>query len=90
MSGIKKFSDAKTAAQEVKELARSFENEAGAQVVEVEGRSLKLTGTAEEQYREWRKLLADIYREESGGSGSSAPPASAPTPKPGNSPKTGN
>ena len=67
MSGIKKFADAKTAAQEVKELARSFENEAGAQVIEVEGRSLKLTGTAEEQYREWRRLLAAIYAEETGG-----------------------
>lgn len=67
MSGIKKFEDAKTAAQEVKELARSFENEAGSQVVEVEGRSLKLVGTAEEQYREWRRLLAAIYAEETGG-----------------------
>lgn len=66
MSGIKKFADAKTAAQEVKELASSFESEASAQVVEVEGRSLKLTGTAEEQYREWRRLLAEIYREETG------------------------
>ena len=66
MSGIKKFEDAKTAAQEVKELARSFENEAGSQIVEVEGRSLKLVGTAEEQYREWRRLLAAIYAEETG------------------------
>ena len=64
LSGIQKYSDAKNAAQEVKELATSFENEAAAQVVEVEGRSLKLTGTAEEQYREWRRLLAEIYREE--------------------------
>jgi hypothetical protein len=66
MSGIKKFEDAKTAAQEVKELARSFENEVGSQIVEVEGRSLKLVGTAEEQYREWRRLLAAIYAEETG------------------------
>jgi hypothetical protein len=66
MSGIKKFEDAKMAAQEVKELARSFENEAGSQIVEVEGRSLKLVGTAEEQYREWRRLLAAIYAEEIG------------------------
>lgn len=64
MSGIKKFSDAKVAAQEVKELASSFGSEAAAQTVEVEGRTLKLTGTAEEQYREWRRLLAAIYREE--------------------------
>lgn len=73
MSGIRKFADAKTAAQEVKELASSFESEAGAQVIEVEGRSLKLTGTAEEQYREWRRLLADLYREETGRSAASAP-----------------
>lgn len=64
MSGIKKFSDAKIAAQEVRELADSFEAEVAGQVVEVEGRTLRLTGTAEEQYREWRRLLAAIYREE--------------------------
>ena len=76
MSGIKKFEDAKMAAQEVKELARSFENEAETQVVEVEGRSLKLVGTAEEQYREWRRLLAAIYAEETG----TTPPTSATSP----------
>jgi len=77
MSGIKKFEDAKTAAQEVKELARSFENEAGSQIVEVEGRSLKLVGTTEEQYREWRRLLSAIYAEETGTAtgASSTPPA---------------
>lgn len=68
MSGIKKYSDAKVAAQEVKELATSFQNEATPQVVEVEGRTLKLTGTAEERYREWRKLLAGIYQEDNSGS----------------------
>ena len=36
------------------------------QVVDVEGRTLKLTGTAEEQYREWRKLLHELYLEENG------------------------
>ena len=67
------------------ELARSFESEAGTQVVEVEGRTLKLTGTAEEQYREWRRLLATIYAEETGGvSPAATPPAATPpaaTPK---------
>jgi len=66
LSGIRKFSDAKVAAQEVKELALSFQGEAEAQVVELEGRTLRLSGTAEEQYREWRRLLGGIYREESG------------------------
>jgi hypothetical protein len=50
-------------------------------VVEVEGRMLKLTGTAEEQYREWRKLLAEWYRSESGGPPPTMqPPALAPAP----------
>lgn len=72
MSGIKKYSDAKVAAQEVKELATSFQNEATPQVVEIEGRTLKLTGTAEERYREWRKLLAGIYQEENSGTAAAA------------------
>ena len=47
--------------------------------VEVEGRTLKLTGTAEEQYREWRRLLATIYAEETGGvSPAATPPAATP------------
>ena len=85
MSGIKKYSDAKVAAQDVKELANSFQNEVAPQVVELEGRTLKLTGTAEEQYREWRRLLADIYREEAGVAASSAPTAPVPAAVPASS-----
>jgi hypothetical protein len=95
MSGIGKYADAKTAAQDVRELARSFEGEVAPQVVDLEGRTLRLTGTAEEQYREWRRLLAQIYREETGGEGTggtapggtaadaapiAAPAPAAPTP----------
>lgn len=74
LSGIRRFSDAKVAAQEVRELADSFQNEVAPQVIELEGRTLKLTGTAEEQYREWRRLLEQIYREETG----TAQPAAVP------------
>jgi hypothetical protein len=35
-------------------------------VVDVEGRTLRLTGTAEEQYKEWRELLHQLYLEETG------------------------
>jgi hypothetical protein len=59
LSGLKKYADARTHAQAFGELARSFQSEVGTQVVEVEGRSLRLTGTAEEQYREWRRLLKE-------------------------------
>lgn len=67
LSGLKKFSDARVAAQAVKELSQSFQAEVAPQVIDVEGRTLRLTGTAEEQYREWRKMLRDLYLEETGG-----------------------
>ena len=66
LSGLKKYSDAKVHAQALKEQAETFQSEVAPQVIEVEGRTLKLTGTAEEQYREWRKMLHDLYLEENG------------------------
>lgn len=79
LSGLKKYSDAKVHAQQLKELSTSFQNEVAPQVIDVEGRTLRLTGTADEQYREWRALLRQLYLEETGGvqagSGSAAAPA---------------
>ena len=66
LSGIQKFSDARTHAESLKELSESFQAEVAPQLIEIEGRTLRLTGTAEEQYKEWRKLLREIYLEESG------------------------
>lgn len=74
MSGIKKYSEAKVHAEALKELADTFRAEVAPMVIEVEGRTLKLTGTAEEQYREWRTLLHQIYLEETGGAVAAAPP----------------
>jgi hypothetical protein len=70
LSGLKKYADARTHAQSFGELARSFQSEVATQVVEVEGRSLKLSGSAEEQYREWRSLLREYQAED-------LPPAAA-------------
>jgi len=64
LSGLKKYSDARTHAQAFGELARSFQSEVAPQVVDVEGRSLRLTGTAEEQYREWRELLSQYQADQ--------------------------
>jgi hypothetical protein len=47
-------------------MSDTFQSEVAPQVIDVEGRTLKLTGTAEEQYREWRKMLHDLYLEENG------------------------
>ncbi len=82
MSGIKKYSEAKVHAEALKELADTFRAEVTPQVVEVEGRTLKLTGTAEEQYREWRELLRQIHVEETGGAVAAGPVATAPAQAP--------
>jgi hypothetical protein len=80
LSGLKKYSDAKIHAQQLKELSQTFQGEVAPQVVDIEGRTLRLTGTAEEQYREWRALLRQLYLEETGGVSGTAPavPVSAP------------
>jgi hypothetical protein len=80
LSGIKKYADARTHADALKELTLSFQSEVAPQVVEVEGHTLRLTGTAEDQYREWRKLLKQLYLEETGAAAAPPPPAQAPTP----------
>jgi hypothetical protein len=80
LSGIKKYADARVHADALKELTQSFQAEVAPQVVEVEGHTLRLTGTAEDQYREWRKLLKQLYLEETGAA--AAPPPVEPTPAP--------
>ena len=74
LSGIKKYADARVHADALKELTQSFQSEVAPQVVEVEGHTLRLTGTAEDQYREWRKLLKQLYLEETGAAAASTPP----------------
>jgi hypothetical protein len=80
LSGVKKYADARTHADALKELTLSFQSEVAPQVVEVEGHTLRLTGTAEDQYREWRKLLKQLYLEETGAA--AAPPPAPPPPPP--------
>ncbi len=66
ISGYRKGEEAKIHTESIKEISGSFQSEAAPLVVDVEGRTLRLTGTAEEQYAEWRRLLHELYREETG------------------------
>jgi hypothetical protein len=50
----------------LQELAASFNAEVEPIVVEVEGEVVKLTGTLDAQYQNWRQLLRQIYSEEVG------------------------
>jgi hypothetical protein len=79
LSGIKKYADARVHADALKELTQSFQAEVAPQVVEVEGHTLRLTGTAEDQYREWRRLLKQLYLEETGSAAAPPPAPAAPT-----------
>ena len=52
--------------ENIRELSESFVAEATPLVIQVEGQTRRLTGTAEAQYEGWRKLLREIYSVETG------------------------
>ena len=66
ISGFEKGKQAQIHTDAIKEISGSFQSEAAPAVVDVEGRTLKLTGSAEAQFAEWRQLLHDLYQEETG------------------------
>jgi hypothetical protein len=84
MSGFQKGKEAQMHTDALKEITSSFQTEAAPMVIDVEGRTLKLTGSAEAQYAEWRKLLHELYEEETGlvdQTAAGAAPAPAPAPQ---------
>jgi hypothetical protein len=66
MNALRQRSEANIHREEIKELSESFVAEAAPMVLEVQGETLRLTGTAEAQYESWRKLLREIYETETG------------------------
>jgi hypothetical protein len=62
--GIDKRKQAKIHVDALNELAASFESEVAPLLIEVEGQTLRLEGSAETQYAEWRRLLAEILATE--------------------------
>jgi hypothetical protein len=77
-SGFDKGAEVKMHSDSLRQLGESFQAEVQPMVVEVEGRTLQLKGTADEQYHEWRRLLKELYENETG----VAPPEAAPTAPP--------
>jgi hypothetical protein len=49
------------------ELSEGFENETAPTEIELSDSLYRLTGTMEQQYREWRSILAELYALEAGG-----------------------
>jgi hypothetical protein len=69
-SGMDKRSEAAIHRASIEELGVSFSSEARPLVVEVDGKTVQLTGSAEAQYEQWRVLMGQIYASETGLTGS--------------------
>jgi len=82
-SGGQLASDAKVHEAALQELSDSFKADVEPVLDEVEGRTLKLSGSVDAQYAEWRRTLRELFAKETGLS----PVASTP---PGNSPEPDN
>lgn len=65
-SGIAKAQEAKMHVEAIRELGASFDAEVAPLLVDVEGQTLRLTGSVETQFEEWRKLLHEIFYTETG------------------------
>ncbi|AOS96979.1 hypothetical protein AUP74_01543 [Microbulbifer aggregans] len=66
-SGFDRRSEAKMHIEALQELGDSMEAEVEPQIVELEDRTVTLSGSVENQYRQWRELLKEIYDAETGG-----------------------
>ena len=65
-SALDMRSEIKMHGESLKQLGSSFQNEVQPSVVDIEGRTLELKGSAEQQYAEWRRLLRELYENETG------------------------
>jgi hypothetical protein len=65
-SGLDKRNEAQIHVEALEELGMSLEAEITPRVIELEDRTVTLSGNVEEQYNQWRLLLEEIYRAEVG------------------------
>lgn len=80
-SSIDMRAEIKMHGESLKQLGSSFQNEVQPSVVDIEGRTLELKGSAEQQYAEWRRLLRELYENETGLPAVTAETAKPPTGK---------
>ena len=66
-SGFDKRAEAQMHRESLRELGESLENDVAPRVIDLQDRTITLSGTVEEQYQQWREILADLYAYESGG-----------------------
>ena len=62
----KSYKESKMNEDSLREMAASFDNEISPTVMELEGTVIRLNGSLQAQYEEWRRLLQEIYAAERG------------------------
>lgn len=65
-SGMQKRSMASIHSAAIQEMGQSLSAEITPRVIELEDRTVQLSGSVEDQYGQWRELMADIYATEIG------------------------
>jgi hypothetical protein len=66
ISGFNVSKEAKINEAAIQELGESFGSEMKPVIMEFEGKQYELTGSAQEQFKQWRELLRKIYMAETG------------------------
>ncbi|MFT5210472.1 MAG: hypothetical protein ACI9CE_002197 [Flavobacterium sp.] len=62
--GLDRRKEAEIHAESLRELSQSLGSEITPYVLSIEGQTIELTGTADAQYTQWKKILKDIYATE--------------------------
>jgi hypothetical protein len=77
--GLEKRAESNIHSLALEELGQSLDAEITPRVIELEDRTVRLTGNVEDQYDQWRELLADIYAAELAALEPPQPKAPSPT-----------
>jgi hypothetical protein len=66
MSGLNKREEAKIHVEALEEISSNLDSEIAPHTMTLENRTVTLTGTVNEQYQQWRAILKELYRAETG------------------------
>ncbi len=66
-SGFDKSAEAEIHIAALQELGESLEQEVAPRMIDLDDRTIMLNGTVEEQYKQWRDILVEMYQAETGG-----------------------
>lgn len=66
-SGFDKSAEAEIHIAALQELGESLEQEVAPRMIDLDDRTIMLNGTVEEQYKQWREILVEMYQAETGG-----------------------